>query len=181
MNSLSIPGFHSPAASTEAPLEMISACHGRVLHQCETLQRLVGHLSVNGSDASAQQAAKAVLRYFDTAARDHHADEEDDLFPALREAMAGSDALCIQALTDGLRAEHRVLESLWQRLREPLTQIASGYAAALPISAVEDFVSSYSAHIDKEETELLPLATRLLSDADISDLGSAMRLRRGIA
>jgi hemerythrin-like domain-containing protein len=122
-----------------------------------------------------------VIRYFDTAARDHHSDEEDDLFPALLESMAGSDALCIQALTDGLRAEHRVLETIWQKLRKPLTQIAAGHAAALAVAEVQAFVEAYSAHIDKEETELLPLATRLLSDLDISLLGSAMRLRRGIA
>ena len=95
---------YSPGASTEAPLEMLAACHGRVHKQCETLGRLAAHLPTHGSDTAAQQAATAVMRYFDTAARDHHADEEEDLFPALLEAMAGSDAVCLRALTDGLVA-----------------------------------------------------------------------------
>jgi len=40
MSTHSFPGFHSPGASTEAPLEMLAACHGRVHKQCETLGRL---------------------------------------------------------------------------------------------------------------------------------------------
>ena len=176
----SLPGFHSPGASTEVPLEMLAACHGRVLHQCDTLGRLAAHLPDHGCDGAARQAATAVMRYFDTAARDHHADEEDDLFPALLEAMAGSDAVCIRALTEGLRAEHRALEARWHRLRERLTQIAAGHSAELPAAEVQDFVAAYTTPIDKEDSELLPLARRLLSDADISRVGTAMRVRRGI-
>lgn len=41
------------------------------------------------------------MRYFDTAAR-HHEDEEQDLFPALLESMAGSDAVCLRELTASL-------------------------------------------------------------------------------
>ena len=180
MSTHAFPGFHSPGASTEAPLEMLAACHGRVHNQCETLGRLAAHLPTHGSDTAAQQAATAVMRYFDTAARDHHADEEEDLFPALLEAMAGSDAVCLRALTDGLRAEHRVLEGRWAALREVLARIAKGEPVALPPSDVQAFVAAYAAHIKKEDTELLPMAARLLSDVDITRIGTAMRVRRGI-
>ncbi|MDP3521039.1 MAG: hemerythrin domain-containing protein [Hydrogenophaga sp.] len=180
MSPIALPGFHSPGASTEAPLEMLAACHGRVHKQCETLRRLAVHLPTHGSDTAAQQAATAVMRYFDTAARDHHADEEEDLFPTLLEAMAGSDAVCIRALTDGLVSEHRVLEGRWHRLREVLARIAQGEPVALPPSDVQAFVAAYAAHIEKEDTELLPMAARLLSDADITRVGTAMRVRRGI-
>ncbi|MBM3387317.1 MAG: hemerythrin domain-containing protein, partial [Betaproteobacteria bacterium] len=105
--SLSFPGFSSPAAGPEAPLHMLAACHTRVEKQCHTLERLQAHLPEHGSDAQAQEAAGAVLRYFDSAARHHHEDEEQDLFPALLEAMAGSDAVCIRELTSALLAEHR--------------------------------------------------------------------------
>lgn len=180
MSPVALPGFHSPAASTEAPLEMLAACHGRVHKQCETLRRLAEHLPRHGSDLPAQQAATAVMRYFDTAARDHHADEEEDLFPALLEAMAGSDAVCLRALTEGLVAEHRALEARWQELRDVLAHIAQGQPVALPPSDVQAFVAAYAAHIEKEDTELLPMAARLLSDTDITRVGTAMRVRRGI-
>lgn len=86
--ALTLPGHSAPAVGFEVPLEMLAACHGRVQHQCKTLLRLVTHLQTHGADRPAQEAANAVMRYFDTAARHHHEDEEQDLFPALLESMA---------------------------------------------------------------------------------------------
>src|SRR3546814_9999059 len=77
------------------------------------------------------------MRYFDTSAIQHHADEEVDLFPALIESMAGSDAVCIRELTDGLCADHRKLEAGWRRLRETLAKIGQGQAVTLPDVAVD--------------------------------------------
>lgn len=175
-----IPGFSSPAASTEAPLEMLAACHGRIERQCLTLERLAEHLPVHGCDEQARQAAVAVMRYFDTAAKDHHADEEEDLFPALLEAMAGSDAVCIRELTDTLRSEHRQLETLWQRLRRELLAISQDQPHGFDRTLAEAFTGAYRAHAHKEDTELLPMATRLLSEEQIDRVGAAMRQRRGL-
>jgi hemerythrin-like domain-containing protein len=96
------------------------------------LGRLAAHLPVHGSDAAAQTAAASVMRYFDTAAAHHHEDEEEDLFPALIESMAGSDAVCLHALVDGLMAEHRQLARRWEPLRQALAEIAAGRQAELP-------------------------------------------------
>jgi hypothetical protein len=41
-------------------------------------------------------------------------------------------------------------------------------------------VALYRVHIAREEEELLPLAARLLGDAQLDVVGRAMRLRRGI-
>jgi len=179
-SSVSLPGFSSPGASTEAPLEMLAACHGRIERQCETLQRLLPHVQAHGADAAAQQAARAVMRYFDSAAVHHHEDEEQDLFPALREAMAGSDAVCIRELTDGLVQDHRRLEALWRALRAALDALAEGRAQVLDEAVVGDFMAAYAAHMAREDTELLPMAARLLDDATLARIGQAMRERRGI-
>lgn len=178
---VSFPGFSSPAASTEAPLEMLAACHIRIEHQCNTLQRLAEHLPGHGSDEQARQAATNIMRYFDTAAVDHHADEEDDLFPALLESVAGSDPVCIKALIDRLCHEHRQLEAAWRRLRKTLVQIAAGENAMLSGQEVDDFVNLYTGHIRCEEDELLPMAQRLLGQHHIEQIGQAMRIRRGIS
>ena len=178
--TLHMPGHSAPAVGFEVPLEMLSACHERALHQCATLRRLVPHLAQHGPDADARIAAAAVLRYFDTAATDHHADEETDLFPALIESMAGSDAFCIRELVQSLTADHRTLEAHWQRLRVALLQIAAGEASPLASVDVEAFVGLYEHHIAREESELLPMATRLLGDEALDHVGKAMRERRGI-
>lgn len=177
--TLAFPGHAAPAAGFEVPIEMLSACHGRVQQQCETLQRLVPHVAAHGSDRPAQEAATAVMRYFDTAAVHHHADEEQDLFPALLESMAGSDAVCLRALTARLAAEHRALERGWQQLRGRLQRVAAGPEAPLPAGEVQAFVDLYTRHIACEEAELLPMARRLLSDAELDRIGLAMRVRRG--
>ncbi|HEY0663063.1 MAG TPA: hemerythrin domain-containing protein, partial [Thiobacillaceae bacterium] len=75
------PGF-------ERPLELLEACHGRIARQCDTLEKLLAHLPSVGADAQAQQAARAILGYFDTAAVHHHDDEERTLFPLLESAGA---------------------------------------------------------------------------------------------
>jgi hypothetical protein len=175
------PGHSGPGASLEVPLEMLAACHGRVAHQCQTLQRLRAHLLAHGVDGPAREAATAVMRYFDSAARDHHADEEQDLFPALIESMAGSDAVCLRELTSTLSAQHRQLEGLWAALRQRLLPISQGQAGSTWDDAcVEAFVSLYTAHMAREDRELLPLAQRLLSDAELDRIGQSMRQRRGL-
>jgi hemerythrin-like domain-containing protein len=179
--SRSLPGHTSPAAGFEVPLEMLAACHGRVQQQCETLLRLLAHLQDHGPDRPAQEAACAVMRYFDTAARHHHEDEEQDLFPALLEAVAGSDPVCLRELTTALCDDHRALERRWAALREPLLNVVEGRASMLAEADVPGFVQLYERHIAREEAELLPMAARLLSDAELDRLGLAMRARRGLA
>lgn len=173
-------GKAAPSAGFEVPLEMLAACHLRVLSQCETLQRLLPHLGTHGADRSAQEAAQAVMRYFDTAARHHHDDEERDLFPALLAATTGSDTAIVQALTASLCADHRALEASWQALRRALEPIRQGTSGALAPGLVGDFVQLYTRHIEREESELLPLAARSLDPATLDHVGLAMRRRRGV-
>lgn len=178
--STEFPGFSTPAAGPEAPLDMLGACHTRVEKQCQTLERLLPHLAQQGCDRDAREAAQAVMRYFDTAAVHHHADEEEDLFPALQDAMAGSDALCIRALCDSLRQEHRTLEQCWRHLRLPLQAIAEGASAELAPEAVSAFTAAYREHMAREDGELIPMARRLLQDSALDQIGRAMGLRRGL-
>lgn len=177
-------GDGAPAGGFEVPLEMLSACHQRAQQQqqqqCATLRRLVAHLDANGNSADARVAAAAVLRHFDAAAKDHRADEETDLFPALVESMAGSDAVCIRDLIEVLTLDHRALEAHWQWLRLTLLAIASGASVPLAAADVEPFIALYERHIAREYSELLPMAQRLLADEALERIGQAMHERRGI-
>ncbi|MCC7325926.1 MAG: hemerythrin domain-containing protein [Burkholderiales bacterium] len=178
--TIPFPGHSAPSAGFEVPLEMLEACHHRVQHQCETLLRLPAHLAAHGADADARRAVVAVMRYFDTAAQDHHADEETDLFPALIESMAGSDAVCLRSMIEGFCTEHRTLEAHWRRLRALLSAIAEGERTTLAEADVTPLTELYARHIAREEAELLPMAARLLDDDALERIGSAMRRRRGI-
>jgi len=177
---MTLPGHFSPSGGFEAPLEMLAACHDRIQRQCDTLRRLVTHVDAQGVDAQAIEAARAVMRYFDQAALDHHADEEQDLFPALLEAMAGSDAVCLREMVEQLTRQHRELEDHWQVLRRVLVCIAAGEAVALDAVLVQRLVTAYEQHLAREDAELLPMAARLIGDAPLQQIGRAMRQRRGI-
>ncbi|WP_457422086.1 hemerythrin domain-containing protein [Roseateles sp. P5_E7] len=118
------------------------------------------------------------MRCFGLAAPKHHADEEDDFFPALFEAVAGSDALCLRGLVDRLQADYRSLEHQWDELRAILARIAVAEPAVLTAERVEAFVEQYADHIAVQEGEVLPMAERFLSDEAIAALGAAMRRRR---
>jgi hemerythrin-like domain-containing protein len=176
----SIPGYIAPAAGFEAPLEMLSARHVRIEHQCATLRRLVPYLAAHGAVIEARTAAANMMRYFDTSAKHHHIDEEEDLFPALIESMAGSDPVCLRELTAALTAEHRELEHRWLRVRPMLERVVAGDNVSLDPQTVEALVGLYERHVEREEQELLPIAARLLSGDDLDRIGRAMRDRRGI-
>jgi hemerythrin-like domain-containing protein len=94
--------------------------------------------------------------------------------------MAGSDAVCLRALTDRLTAVHRELDARWQRVRVALERVVAGDGASPRASDVEALVGLSEQHIEREERDLLPMAARLLSDPALERIGRAMRERRGI-
>jgi len=166
------------AASFDHPLEILHACHGKIQRQLDTLQKLAAYLPVHGCDRQAQQAAQSILRYFDTAGQFHHQDEEENLFPALL-AMTVPDEVQVKTLIERLLAEHAVMFAAWGEVRAVLVRIAEGIETPLPDRLVENLTVSYTKHIDREETELLPLAARLLSQQQLIQLGQCMAERRG--
>ena len=179
--SLSLPGFSSPAAGPEDPLAMLSACHERVERQCRTLTRLLPHLAQHGADAQAREAAQAVLRYFDEAAPNHHADEEDDLFGLLQQASTTDPASAALAeLTQTLVTQHRQLEQQWRALRPSLQAVAQGQAHTLDAHEVTSLVEAYRAHVALEDRDLLPQAAQVLNADALQRLGQAMSQRRGL-
>ncbi len=69
---------NASAPTFAVPLEMLRACHGRILAQCSTLLKLQQYL-----DGQARQAAQSILRHFDSAGQYRHQDEGLYLFPLL--------------------------------------------------------------------------------------------------
>lgn len=97
------------------------------------------------------------------------------------ESIAGSDAVCLRELTTALCVDHRALEGRWRALRQVLERVAAGIPSPLAAADVQGLVDLYAQHIAREESELLPMAARLLSDAELDRVGLAMRSRRDLA
>ncbi len=163
----------SAAPDFTDPLGMLSACHQRMLGFCELLERLPDWIVENGVDAEATTAAQRIIRYFDTAGRLHHQDEEQDLFPMLiNDPKLG-------VLIAELRAQHADLEQYWQALRGPLvTLVEKSENPAGLAASIAPFCAAYRAHIEREETQLLPRARSLLDATQQALLGEYMAQRR---
>lgn len=169
-----VPGF-------DQPLAVLKHCHERIRKQIATMQRLLPHLPLHGADLDAQQAAKSVLQYFNKAAHNHHADEEEDLLPMLQSTAQGEDAALLAQLLPLILQEHQQMDAAWQALAPQLQQIAAGgTGSALSEPDVSRFAALYADHMQKEETRIAPMAMRLFSAAQMAQLGQAMRLRREI-
>jgi len=159
---------------------MLAACHGRIEAQCQTLHRLSEHVARHGADEQARQAAESVMRYFDTAGRHHHEDEEQDVFPRVLSAVPESRRDIARALVARLEKDHRGMEQAWRELRGVLERIARGEAVPLQVSDVGRFSSLYAEHIAVEEEQFLPLADSVLSAEVGEAIGQSMAKRRGV-
>lgn len=167
-----------PAPTFDEPLEMLVACHGRMTAQLDTLRRLAAWIPEHGADGEARQAARAILRYFRTAAVHHHLDEEADVFPRLLERVGSGDRQQAAGLVSSLLADHQELYAAWDVLRAYLEAIEAGTSAELPDDDVRYFSQQYRNHIECEEAMLFPLLRRYFTPVDLAEVGAHMSARR---
>lgn len=177
MHSLPFP---TPTAGFDSPLEILDGCHARVRRTCRLIERIAEHLEDEGIDEEVKTAAGSALRYFDIAGRDHHRDEEDDLFPALLRAAEPGSVAGVQSLVDRLRADHVRLDAQWAALRPQLESVRDGHGNAVDAALAHSLTRAYEDHIAEEERVLLPLARRLLAPGALATLGASMAARRGV-
>jgi hypothetical protein len=151
-----------------SPLDRLAAWHRLGERQFDVMRWLAGVGAA--PPLVVRNTAQGVLRYFDLTVSVHHRDEEDDLHPALVEAMAGSDPVCLRELAAAATTAHRAIEAAWRGLRPAVLALARGETAALEPAAVEALVASCQASFAHEDRELLPTARRLLDDAVLVQL-----------
>ena len=161
------------------PIAVLKRCHERIRSECETLCQLAERVKSQGCDEQARQTAVAVVRYFDTAARFHHEDEEEDLLPRMMAAATISRGSSLTRLVADVANEHREMDRRWTELRAALQGVAAGEPdAVLDPMNVDQFVKLYRTHITVEEANVFPLAEMLLSRNDLAEIGANMAERR---
>lgn len=169
------------APDFDQPLAVLRHCHDRIRKQNATLGKLVPHLQMHGADQEAQKAAQAVLKYFQIAAPLHHDDEEIDLLPVLVSIAQNNDLILLKKHVSTILSQHEQMASMWKQLELQLAQIASGSASFINEGLVQEFQNLYQEHMHIEETQIAPMAMRLMSTSQMLTLGKAMQQRRGIA
>ena len=162
-----LPGF-------DQPLDLLHACHGRIIEHCELIERIVAALQGEVGDFDVQAAARQAVRYFSSSARQHHQDEEQDLFPLLiRQSLKLAD------LVNELKQDHRRLDELWQAVEPGLKRLPEPDSAETFIANASAFCALNRQHVIRENTDFLPVARSSLSSQQIKDIGRAMAQRRG--
>jgi hemerythrin-like domain-containing protein len=164
--------FDQAAPDFSDPIGLLQACHQRIARQCELLLKMCAYQDRLGVDAEMIAAARGVMRYFDIAAPQHHADEEQDLFPALASVVE------LQPLLRQLTGEHAQHAALWNHVRHDLEQLSGGTPCRGLREHSEPFIQAQQAHIAIENARILPCARELLHARQLAQIGDAMARRR---
>lgn len=152
-----------PPLAVPAHFEALDRTHARVLEMLVQFEVLLQHLDDNGPDAVAQASAREIYAFFSEHARQHHADEEQFVFPPL---LAGRDAQLVQHI-QRLQQDHGWLEEDWLELAPQIEAVGRGYSwydLAMLRSALPIFISLYKDHIALEESLIYPESRRLHQD-----------------
>jgi hemerythrin-like domain-containing protein len=161
---------------------MLGDCHRRIEMFLNVLVRLAEE--AQGADLGPEQrgALETALRYFREAAPKHTADEEESLFPRLRQlgnARVGALLARIESLEEEhvcADRSHAEVDELGRRwLRDGMLPLASASRLLMLVIQLRDL---YQHHIAMEDNEVFPAAAAALSAADQKAIGSEMAARR---
>lgn len=165
------------------PTGLLSDCHRRVEMFLGTL-RTVAEVVDRPPTGETIRALESALHYFGQAAPKHTADEEQSLFPRLRQMHDPEIELAFSKLNQ-LEEEHRWAAPLHAEVQRVGVQYLSTGVLTSPEveafrKAVASLTSMYEQHIGVEDELIFSLAARLLSDADKLAIADEMAGRRRV-
>lgn len=171
----------SKSQSFSDPTGLLSDCHRRIEMFLASLAR-VAALTDRPLNSESQQALEAALRYFREAAPKHTADEEESLFPRLRQMSHPELEAAIRKL-EPLEKDHRRAEALHAEVdqlgRACLQRGAlSGEESRRFRQAILGLMDIYKQHIRIEDDDVFPVAGKMLTPADKMAIAGEMEARR---
>jgi hemerythrin-like domain-containing protein len=165
------------------PTGLLSDCHRRVEMFLGTLEAVANVIDRPATEET-RRALESALRYFAQAAPKHTADEEESLFPRLRQ-IHDPEIEAAFARLEQLENEHR-----WAApLHTEVARLGARYLSTGNLStaegdhfrkAVASLASMYKQHIGVEDSLVFPLAARMLSNAEKIAISEEMAARRKV-
>jgi hemerythrin-like domain-containing protein len=167
------------------PIGMLSDCHRRIEMFLNVLVRVAEQAQGQALTEEQRGALETALRYFREAAPKHTADEEESLFPRLRQ-IENADLRALMGRIEFLEEEHLCadrshaevdnLGQLW--LRDGTLRAEQASRLLTLLVQLRDL---YRHHIATEDNEVFPTAAAALSAADREAIGGEMASRRSIS
>lgn len=166
------------------PTGLLSDCHRRIEMFLGSLQSLAQVIDSPLTD-DASKALETALRYFHEAAPKHTQDEEQSLFPRLREIDDPEIRGALSAL-ETLEHDHRHADNLHAEVHVLGEKcLERGYLPPAKADrfqkTVSNLASIYSEHIHIEDSIVFPAAQRVLSDSQKSVIAMEMASRRELS
>lgn len=160
---------------THATLRIIRQEHAALSAMLQSIQLLLAQHRRQGTQPDFA-VLRAMLFYVDEfPEKRHHRKESELLFPKLRARTPLSRDLLDHLDEDHARGEARIRDLEHDLLA--FEMMGEPRRAAFEESA-EHFVNFYHAHMRQEEEQVLPLAERVLTDADWAELDEAFGANR---
>jgi len=172
-----------PESSFSDPVGLLGDCHRRIESFLAILIK-IGRTGGGELTTEQREAFEKALRYFREAAPNHTRDEEESLFPRMR-ASGNKQVRAALAALDALEADHDKAEKAHAEV-EILGQrwMADGHLSTPEAERLsqllDDLKRTYEQHIAKEDTEIFPLAGKVLKESDLTEVGREMAARRGL-
>jgi hemerythrin-like domain-containing protein len=169
--------------SFSEPTGLLSDCHRRVGLFMAALQS-VAAVSDGPLTDDFRRSLDLALRYFREAAPKHTADEEKSLFPRLRQIQSPEMQDALRKL-GALEEDHRWAESL----HKTADQLGTAYLNQGSLSpedsrlfreTVDRLADMYARHIQIEESDVFPIADRVLSKEEQEAIAREMAARRDV-
>ena len=165
------------------PTGLLSDCHRRVEMFLGTLEAVANVIDRPATEET-RRALESALRYFAEAAPKHTADEEESLFPRLRQIHDPEIESAFSKL-DQLEDEHRWAAPLHAEVdRLGARYLSTGSLSSTEVGdfrkAVASLASMYKQHIGIEDSLVFPLAARMLPDAEKLIIAEEMAARRKV-
>ncbi len=135
--------------------DALDVCHRQIQEYVLALKGLSARLATHGVDDEVLAQAGAIEAFFSSTSREHHAEEEAKVFPAL--LASGSPELATAVRT--LQQDHGWIEENWLELAPRLRAMASGQGwidETEFLNYAEVFVALMEGHIALKETLIYP-------------------------
>jgi hypothetical protein len=164
-----------PLALLDEPLDYILADHGRKRQICASLLEIAGARKVS------RLAADRITAFLIGELRLHHADEDEDLFPALRRRLLPDDDLGL--VLARLGEDHRRSEAMIDAAASALTRnpaadpvrLSSGECELLQV-----YANAEQRHLALENGVVMGIARVRLTRGDLKAISDTMKARRGV-
>jgi hemerythrin-like domain-containing protein len=137
--------------------QALDACHLEIHNHLVKLDEVLKLLETGSDEEQYRQQVGAIEAYFSSTSRQHHAEEEKNVFPAL---LRSDNAELVHAVRT-LQQDHGWIEQNWIELAPMLRAVAEGEDWADPAElqhAVSVFLALCRDHIMREETLIYPAA-----------------------